>query len=96
MKLSTPLLQNWLNRFSPTAFFVLSVKVQKAPAQRRGPGCNTKVLYRNLQRRKQQGLWGWKVAVYWHLQYCRFCSGCPCLLMLLSTSITCTSSLNLT
>lgn len=48
MKLSTPLLQNWLNRFSPTAFLVLSVNVQKAPAQRRGPGCFTKVSYMNL------------------------------------------------
>jgi hypothetical protein len=27
---------------------VLSVKVQKAPAQRRGPGCLTKVSYMNL------------------------------------------------
>lgn len=50
MKLSTPLLQNWLKRFSPTAFFVESVKVQKAPAQRRGPGCLTKVSYMNLQQ----------------------------------------------
>lgn len=50
MKLRTPLLQNWLKRFSPTAFLVESVKVQKAPAQRRGPGCLTKVSYMNLQQ----------------------------------------------
>lgn len=48
MKFCTPLLQNWLKRFSPTAFLVLSVKVQKAPAQRRGPGALMKVSTRNL------------------------------------------------